>query len=509
MQELAIFIEENASGAVRSVAVAADTPVSALVPALVAELGLPSTDLFGQPLRYMLRSAGGGPALPANATLAACGIQSGTRLALDPLVIDEAILSPDYRGPRTDELHSSPTIADAAAFAPMRSGDTSGYLPAVYPGGMRKRSRRGFLLLTGAVLGAGSVGVGLATFEAWQSGWVKTIMQQIAPQPTRQAMPRKQTTPAKATLPTMAKPLLSFAQHQQIVRTVSWSPDGMLLASGADDTHLFIWDTNGNVRLDIVHPESVLALAWSPDGQRIVSGAGSQIAFFDAQIGRVLARSFDSRQGGVITSVAWTPHGQMQVVCGTTDRRAIVWNTTTYMVQTIFARHTAAIESVSWSADGQTVASASLGGAVRVWNAASGLELHGLYDDGGVSFQALAFAPEGTQLAVGGDDGKVRLWNGLTCTQQAFGTFGKQCMDMPQRLMVSQQAIRSLAWSPDARFLALGSDDGTLSLWYPAGRQQPLLTMQMGAPVHSVAWSPQGDRLAATSGNTVTLFSIM
>ncbi len=35
MQKLEIFIEENATGAVRPVAVAADTPVSALVPALV------------------------------------------------------------------------------------------------------------------------------------------------------------------------------------------------------------------------------------------------------------------------------------------------------------------------------------------------------------------------------------------------------------------------------------------------------------------------------------------
>lgn len=65
MQKLEIFIEENATGAVRPVAVAADTPVSALVPALVEEMELPRTDLFGQPLTYMLRPAAGGLLCPA------------------------------------------------------------------------------------------------------------------------------------------------------------------------------------------------------------------------------------------------------------------------------------------------------------------------------------------------------------------------------------------------------------------------------------------------------------
>ncbi|HLI89497.1 MAG TPA: EsaB/YukD family protein [Ktedonobacteraceae bacterium] len=507
MQKLEIFIEENATGAVRPVAVAADTPVSALVPALVEEMELPRTDLFGQPLTYMLRPAAGRTALPGNTTLAACGIRSGTRLALDALAVEDAVAAPAYRGPRTDSLHSSPTIADAMAFAVPGMGDTSAHLAAV-TSARGKTSRRSFLLLAGAALGAGGVGMGLAAYHAWQGGLLNSIVRYAVPQPMQQAMSRQQAAPAKATLPTMAKPLLSFTQHHQIVRAVKWSPDGMLLASGADDAHLFIWSAGGNVRLDIPHGASVQALAWAPDGRRVVSGSGHQVAFFDVQTGQMLARS-THRHTGTVTSLAWTPHNAMQVVSGAADRLAIIWNTTDYLPQTIFTRHTAAIESVSWSADGQAVASSSLGGVVRVWNAASGLELHGLYYDGGISLRTLAFAPSGVRLAVGGDDGRVRLWNGLTCGQQRSGVFGNQCLDAPQRLPAAQQALRSLAWSPDGRLLAVGAADGTLSLWYPAQGQQPLFTVQMGASVHSIAWSPQGDRLAAASGNTVAIFGIM
>jgi WD40 repeat protein len=507
MQKLEIFIEENATGVVRPVAVAADTPVSVLVPALVEEMELPRTDLFGQPLTYMLWPAAGGAALPGNTTLAACGVRSGARLALDVLAVEDTISASAYRGPRTDSLHSSPTIADAAACAAPGIADTSAHLPVVTPA-RGKTSRRAFLLLAGAALGASGVGVGLAAYHVWQSGWLNSIIQNATPQVAQQAMSRRQTAPTNSTLPTIAKSLFSFMQHQQIVRTVSWSPDGMLLASGADDAHLFIWSTNGNIHLDIPHPASVQALAWAPDGQRIVSGSGHQVAFFNVQTGQILARS-THRHAGAVTSLAWTPHNAMQVVSGATDRLAIVWNTTDYLPRTIFTRHTAAIESVSWSADGQDVASSSLGGVVRVWNAASGMELHGLYYDGGISLRALAFAPAGTQLAVGGDDGSVRLWNGLTCGQQTFGAFGNQCMDAPQLLPAAQHALRSLAWSPDARFLAVGAANGTLSLWYPVRGGQPLFTVQMGASVHSIAWSPQGDRLAAASGNTVTIFGIM
>ena len=47
MQKLEVLIEENAFGGARPVEVIADAPVSMLVPALVEELNLPKTDLFG------------------------------------------------------------------------------------------------------------------------------------------------------------------------------------------------------------------------------------------------------------------------------------------------------------------------------------------------------------------------------------------------------------------------------------------------------------------------------
>jgi WD40 repeat protein len=144
---------------------------------------------------------------------------------------------------------------------------------------------------------------------------------------------------------------------------------------------------------------------------------------------------------------------------------------------------------------------------VRVWHAGNGKPTHGAFIDAQLPMRALSFASSGL-LAVGGDDGIVRLWNGLVCQQQGQGSFGNQCMDMPQRLEAHKGVVRALAWSPDARLLATGGDDGTLAIWYPAQAQPPLLRVHHDAPVLALAWSPSGKQVATASGNSVTIWEL-
>jgi len=83
LQTLQILIEENPYGAVRPMEVAATAPISTIIPAIIEELKLPQTDLFGNKLVYMLRYPSGGPVLTEDRSLIASGIDSGVRLALD------------------------------------------------------------------------------------------------------------------------------------------------------------------------------------------------------------------------------------------------------------------------------------------------------------------------------------------------------------------------------------------------------------------------------------------
>jgi hypothetical protein len=56
--------------------------------------------------------------------------------------------------------------------------------------------------------------------------------------------------------------------------------------------------------------------------------------------------------------------------------------------------------------------------------------------------------------------------------------------------------IFSVAWSPDGARLATGSRDGTAKVWDTAGGRELLTLKGHGSQVYSVAWSPDGRRLA-------------
>lgn len=510
MQTVEILLEENAFGAVRPMEVAANAPVSALVPAIVEELKLPRTDLFGNKLVYMLRYSSGGPVLHEDRSLKAAGIHAGAKLALDSYVMDGSVatLVQGQQPNAQPGFYSSDTFADSMSF-PVLGKDTSASLPAVGQNRQRKKghrwTRRAFLVLGGAALGAGSLGFGYAAYRSLVSNSTTGTMLGTTHVPAGQ--PQTQPTTAQPAIPTMARPALVFSQHQQPVRTVTWSPDGKMLASGANDALLLTWDLDGTVHIRKQQAGAVRAVAWSPDGQKLVAGAANLVMFLNPLTGVALSQPMQVHTAAV-TTLAWSPRQPALVVSGALDKQAIVWNTATYMPQTIFTGHTSAVESASWASDGQTVGTSSHGGVVRVWNAGNGQQVHGFFMDTQRPTRALAFAPSNGQLAVGGDDGVVRFWNGLVCQQQGQGNFGNQCLDMPQRLQAHKGVIRTLAWSPDGRFLATGGDDGILAIWYPAQGQTPLLKVRHNAPVLDLAWSSSGKQVATASGNTVTIWGL-
>lgn len=516
-----VLIVEQIHGSTRPVEIVANAPISMIVPALVEELRLPKREANGDMLHYSLRLTAQGDALPDEVTLSSAGIEDGTTLTLDAEKPQGIATQYDFLAPLSltlsnsaysstsngNSLHSATTLSDDDAFSMGMADVGRNELRPYGSGQTRKRSftRRAFLGAGVAALGIGMAGAGYAAYRSFKGN-----LNVISTMTMQSTAPMQKNAP-KTTLPTMAQRVMSFTGHQQTVRTVSWSPSGAMLASGADDAQLLIWQTNGNITRSVPHPAAVRALAWSPDGGRIVTGSNNQVLFLSVSTNTVLGRS-THRHVGTVAGLAWTSHNQQfQVVSAGLDMRAFVWDTTRYRSQLLYARHTAPIDAIAWAMDGQTVATSSHGGAVRVWNVLNGQDVHSLYYVPNTPLRAAGFAPNSNTLAVGGDDGLVRLWDGLICQQIAVTNAGQTCVDMPQQLRVSQRAVRALAWSPDGNYLATGSDDGVLSLWQPSRSLQPLfrVTVQQGVPIYSVSWSPKGDQIATAIGNHVVLWKVM
>jgi WD40 repeat protein len=115
-------------------------------------------------------------------------------------------------------------------------------------------------------------------------------------------------------------------RYNSPVNAVAWSPNGVYLATGGEDSLVHIWNVIDIRLLGIYrgHSRAVNTLAWAPDNMRIVSGAmaagvhvwdiltGKDIVTYHAHVGHILA-------------VAWSPDGRA-ILSGGSDCRVYVWN---------------------------------------------------------------------------------------------------------------------------------------------------------------------------------------
>ncbi|MBI4614905.1 MAG: WD40 repeat domain-containing protein [Planctomycetes bacterium] len=331
--------------------------------------------------------------------------------------------------------------------------------------------------------------------------------------------------------------------------SVAFSANGKIIAASGFSGTIHLWDLpSGRMRpAGEGHVGGVDAIAFSTDGLRLAAGGSDGVLrVWDIESAETIARV---ALGEEISTVACSAQGGMIAVGGGSGGVRLLDSATSLPAHELespaleLARATPdmtpepeqdgppAVEGLALSPDRRLVAAGFAGGAIRVWEVASGGLVHDLAEPGGgprritlspdgrwlasghriwdatsgrelLTFPeqvalvfSLAFSPDGTTLATG-DVGWVRLWNAATgVLRLAIAT--------PVR-----EVVFALAFSPDGRVLASGSKDDVVRLWnVETGESLACLEGHEGW-IRALAWSPDGRLLASGSlDGTVLLWS--
>lgn len=314
-----------------------------------------------------------------------------------------------------------------------------------------------------------------------------------------------------------AQPIRRFTQPNARFYNMALSPDFQTLAflsvRRTDDKRerfIYSYDVKSGKRKHIIElsAESI-DLIFSPDSSLLLgSDWNSPIYVWDVETGERIDSFFAGESRGVAQGIggwAFTPDGET-LALASRGGYIELWdaNTFRFLSSTNITGHTGNVYSVAFSRDGNTIASGHLDARIRLWDTDTG-DFRREFIGHRSNVVSVAFSPTEPILASGSYDRTIRLWpyNRSTITI-SFGGIGG-ALDVIRT--GHSRVVSSIAMSPDGKMIASGSNDTTVRLWNVKTGEHLHTFAEGNRGVRSVAFSPDGETLASSS-DAVRLWNV-
>ena len=233
---------------------------------------------------------------------------------------------------------------------------------------------------------------------------------------------------------------------------LAFSPDGLLLASGQTDHSVRLWNL---ARLEIPptflhgHIGTVRSVLFSRDGNELYTGSvDGTVKVFDV-----------SSKGSTnilhhpnwTDEVSFSPDGRLLAVAHFKGRTAVLWDVASQRRIANVGEHLGFCRGVKFSPGGKLIATAGNDGNVQISEVSTGKRIRRLPIIADDSKASLAFHPLKAILATARHDLRFfDLQNGKRMDLLAAGPTNE---------------VQSVVFSPDGNRLALGMENGQVSIW--------------------------------------------
>ena len=269
---------------------------------------------------------------------------------------------------------------------------------------------------------------------------------------------------------------------------------------------------------EIGRRDIILSMARVPMSDRVLFGS-NDFHLYDVDF--AAEKPEPQQHAGHESYITGVTQVGQHIITGGYDRRLIWWNADTLEeIRRVDDAHQRWIRGVEASPNGKIIASVADDMVVQLWDAETGKplqQLRGHEEQTTTNYPSMlyacAFSPSGQQLATVDRVGKIVVWEVASGKQLATMKAPENYTWDPRQRRHSIGGLRSAAFSPDGKLLAVGGMGQVGNIdhlggkarveifdWQKQERTHVYGDGEFKGLVESLVWHPQGDWLLAGGG---------